>query len=60
MRALSDVVIRRAERGDLEDIHYCENSSFDLPCSYAMLYDDIIENDNTVNLVEEKDGTIVG
>ncbi|WP_346979927.1 ribosomal protein S18-alanine N-acetyltransferase [Christensenella minuta] len=60
MRALNDVVIRRAERGDLEDIHYCENSSFDLPWSYAMLYDDIIENENTVYLVVEKNGHIIG
>ena len=60
MRELKDIVIRRARREDLEDIHYCENSSFDLPWSYAMLYDDIIENDNTVYLVVEKDGRIIG
>ena len=60
MRELTDIVIRGEQREDLEDIHYCENSSFDLPWSYAMLYDDIIENDNTVYLVVEKDGRIIG
>ena len=48
------------EKMCIRDSHYCENSSFDLPWSYAMLYDDIIENDNTVYLVVEKDGRIIG
>ena len=54
------ISIRRAEIGDLEQIHYCENTSFELPWSYAMLYDDIIENENTVYLVVELDGKIIG
>lgn len=58
--ANSDLAIRRAEIGDLEQIHYCENTSFELPWSYAMLYDDIIENENTVYLVVEFDGKIIG
>ena len=56
----SEITIRRADIGDLEQIHYCENTSFELPWSYAMLYDDIIENENTVDLVVEKDEKIIG
>ena len=58
--ANNEVEIRVADIGDLEQIHYCENSSFELPWSYAMLYDDIIENENTVYLVVVKDGQIIG
>lgn len=56
----NDISIRRAQIGDLEQIHYCENTSFEFPWSYAMLYDDIIENENTVYLVVELNGQIIG
>ncbi|MEA5004232.1 MAG: ribosomal protein S18-alanine N-acetyltransferase [Christensenella sp.] len=56
----NDISIRRAQIGDLEQIHYCENTSFEFPWSYAMLYDDIIENENTVYLVVELKGQIIG
>lgn len=52
--------IRRAEREDLEKIYECETASFDSPWTYAMLYDDILENPRTVYLVVELDGQVVG
>ncbi len=53
-------VIRKAEQSDLEKIHECETASFEQPWTFAMLYDDIIENANTVYLVVEQSGEIIG
>lgn len=54
------VVIRRAEFADLEHIYECETTCFEQSWTYVMLYDDIIENPNTVYLVVELDGDIIG
>ncbi len=52
--------IRRAGMADLEKIYECETASFEEPWTYAMLYDDIIENGNTVYMVVENAGDIIG
>jgi len=57
---LDDLVIRKAEPGDLEQIHHCETTCFEMPWSFSMLYDDIVENPNTLYLVVEKAGKIIG
>ncbi|MGI6153806.1 MAG: ribosomal protein S18-alanine N-acetyltransferase [Christensenellaceae bacterium] len=57
---MEELVVRRAEMGDLEQIHYCENSCFEAPWSYAMLYDDIIENPHTVYMVVVLRDKIIG
>jgi ribosomal-protein-alanine N-acetyltransferase len=52
--------IRRAEFGDLKQIHALEKQSFDVPWSYEMLYEDICTNKGTVYYVLEEDRNIVG
>ncbi len=54
------ISIRRAALVDLEKIFECETASFEDPWTYAMLYDDIIENSNTVYMVVELHGEIIG
>ncbi|MDL2237752.1 ribosomal protein S18-alanine N-acetyltransferase [Christensenellaceae bacterium OttesenSCG-928-K19] len=54
------LMIRPATMDDLESIFECETASFAEPWSYAMLYDDIIENGNTVYLVVLLNGDIIG
>ena len=54
------VAVRRAALRDLEKIYACEAASFAEPWTYAMLYDDIFENANTVYLVVELSGEIIG
>lgn len=56
----NDITIRRAEYLDLEKIFECETACFEQAWTYAMLYDDIIENQNTVYLVVERNGEIIG
>ena len=60
MNLADKINIRRADFMDLEKIYECEECCFDSPWSYAMLYDDIIENTNTVYLVVELNGDIIG
>lgn len=60
MEQAEELVIRGAELSDLEKIHECEAASFTEPWSYAMLYDDIIENSNTVYMVVVRNGEIIG
>jgi len=55
-----DLNIRRAVLADLEKIHECEMTCFESPWSFAMLYEDIVENNNTVYLVVELNGEIIG
>jgi len=57
---VNDVVIRKARLGDLDRISLCENTCFESPWSFAMLYEDIVENPNTVYLVVELDGKVIG
>lgn len=59
-KKLDEITIRKAELRDLEHIHACENTCFELPWTFAMLYEDIIENPHTLYLVVEKDGKIIG
>lgn len=57
---MDEMIIRRAKSEDLEEIHHCESACFEMPWSYAMLYEDIIENTHTVYLVVQKNGKIIG
>jgi ribosomal-protein-alanine N-acetyltransferase len=56
----TNIKIRRAERNDLEQIHTLENSCFEIPWSYEMLYEDICVNKGTVYYVVEEEGFVVG
>lgn len=56
----TNIKIRRAECGDLDQIHTLENICFDIPWSFEMLYEDICTNKGTVYYVVEEDGKIVG
>ncbi len=54
------IAIRRAEFSDLENIFDCEQTCFEHPWTYAMLYEDIVENGNTVYMVMELNGRTIG
>lgn len=55
-----EIVIRRARIDDLDKVYECEKVCFETPWSFSMLYEDIVVNTNTVYLVIEKDGQIIG
>lgn len=55
-----EISIRRAVLADLERVYECETICFESPWTFAMLYEDIIENPNTVYLVVELDGVVIG
>ncbi len=57
---MNEPIIRPAQMADLEEIHFCENACLVPPWTYAMLYDDIIENNHTYYCVVELDGKIIG
>ncbi len=56
----TDIKIRRAECGDLDQIHTLENICFEVPWSFEMLYEDICTNRGTVYYVVEEEGKVVG
>lgn len=60
METEDKISIRRAGLGDLEKVYECETTCFESPWSFAMLYEDIIENPNTVYFVVERGGEIIG
>ncbi len=45
---------------DIDGIFQCEAECFEAPWTYSMLYSDIVENTNTVYLVVEFRGEIIG
>ncbi len=53
-------LIRKAEFADLKQIHALENTCFEAPWSFEMLYEDICTNKGTVYYVVEEQGTVVG
>ncbi len=57
---MSDISFRYAQNEDLEKIHFCEITCFENPWSCAMLYDDIVDNSNTIYIVVVQNGEIIG
>lgn len=57
---IEDVIIRKAKVEDLDKVYECEVMCFETPWSFSMLYEDIVVNTNTVYMVIEKAGKIIG
>lgn len=55
-----EIIIRQANIADLDNVYECEQACFETPWSFSMLYEDIVVNNNTVYMVIEKDGQIIG
>ena len=57
---MDDILIRQAEKEDLDRIFELEQICFESPWTFSMLYEDICENSLTVYLVVVCDDEIIG
>lgn len=57
---IQQVLIRKGEARDIEDIAIIEQQSFSTPWTEAMIYDDMLKNDLSMYVVAELDGRVIG
>lgn len=57
---MAELIVRRAEKKDVDSIAELEKICFTMPWSYESVYQDVVENKRSLYVVAEVEGTVVG